>query len=589
MSNDVTTQLADYFAYVDEAQGAVDLSAVLKPEPIRLRSVETEPSRQRRWRPVWMAAAAALVTVALIGGAALLSGRDGDTTAVVTQAPTPSTTLAPATTLPPPVQTLRDLEERIFATGHVGLAFAEAGDLRLGEFAPRFSAPIIGGGVFDLAEPRERPLLIGLFADTEGWFDGTGSAENEAVEILEFAFWQYGDRIDVMAVVTGQTADEVAAALPSDHTVLYPIAATDDRPSVEAPGLWSVSDTTAFVLVSAEGNVLGGFGSSLVAEIGPGRGAYAELIGLLVGEVPSEVETTGATPVGYIVGVLSRLSVDVPWRLIEWQILGVDVPAAEASGVDFLAVARLGPPGFLPSDTRIWVSSDTEAWTAVELPETVVTGNTGPFTGPIKVAAGGPGLVAVGVEVYDQDCFRNATLRPTPPGFDSGLTACDGSTPRGSVVWTTPDGLTWTRVAEQPAFEGTYMYSVAAGGGGLVAVGFEHQAGSQNSGDVSGQSVVWTSQDGITWTRLAHDEDVFGQSVMYDVTYGPNGFLAVGWKTTPDWDDPVFWHSIDGLRWNRVDPPVGSQAPMFVGVKDNRYVVATGGGGLYWSPDGVIW
>jgi hypothetical protein len=105
MSNDVTTQLADYFAYVDEAQGAVDLSAALKTEPMRLRSIETEPSRQRPWRPVWMAAVAALVTLALVGGAALLFSREGDTTPVVTQLPSPSTTLLPATTLPPPVVT----------------------------------------------------------------------------------------------------------------------------------------------------------------------------------------------------------------------------------------------------------------------------------------------------------------------------------------------------------------------------------------------------------------------------------------------------------------------------------------------------
>ncbi len=388
-----------------------------------------------------------------------------------------------------------------------------------------------------------------------------------------------------MAVVTGQTFAEVEASLPADHNLSFPIAVTG--PSVAGPALWSVTDPVAFVLLDAEGSVIGGFGSGLVAEIGPGRGAYTEFIHLLVEETPPPEEATGATPDGYDAGILGRLDIDVPWRVWEWQILGVDVPAAEAQGVEFLAVARIGMYGNLPADTRIWVSPDTETWTAVDLPDAVVTA--GPFTGPGKVAPGGPGLVAVGVDVYDRSCFRHATLRPTPSGVDSGLTACDGSTPRGSAVWTSPDGLTWSRVEQQNAFDGAYMYSVAAGDGILVAVGFDHQAGSQNSSNVAGQSVVWISQDGIAWTRLDHDEEVFGQSVMYDVTYGPNGFLAVGWKTAPDWDDPVFWHSLDGLDWNRVEPPVGSRAPGFVGVKDNQYVVETDGGGLYWSPDGITW
>jgi hypothetical protein len=70
----------------------------------------------------------------------------------------------------------------------------------------------------------------------------------------------------------------------------------------------------------------------------------------------------------------------------------------------------------------------------------------------LSVTAGGPGLVAVGFDLLD-DC-----------GWDS-------------AVWTSPDGLTWSRVPdERNCNDGPYdrMLSVTVGPSGLVAVGEEH-------------------------------------------------------------------------------------------------------------------
>ena len=46
------------------------------------------------------------------------------------------------------------------------------------------------------------------------------------------------------------------------------------------------------------------------------------------------------------------------------------------------------------------------------------------------------------------------------------------------------------------------MVSVTAGGPGLVAVGFE-------ASFVERIGAVWTSPDGIEWTRVPHDQSVF--------------------------------------------------------------------------------
>ena len=62
---------------------------------------------------------------------------------------------------------------------------------------------------------------------------------------------------------------------------------------------------------------------------------------------------------------------------------------------------------------------------------------------------------------------------------------------------------TWSRVSDDETVLGgagrQQMLSVTAGGPGLVAVGLEF------SGD-GAHAAVWTSSDGITWSRVPHAE-----------------------------------------------------------------------------------
>ncbi len=64
----------------------------------------------------------------------------------------------------------------------------------------------------------------------------------------------------------------------------------------------------------------------------------------------------------------------------------------------------------------------------------------------------------------------------------------------------------WSRVPHSDAAFGEgfeqVMSSVTVGGPGLVAVG---QAGSAGA-----KAAVWTSVDGVTWSRVPRDEAVFG-------------------------------------------------------------------------------
>jgi hypothetical protein len=113
-----------------------------------------------------------------------------------------------------------------------------------------------------------------------------------------------------------------------------------------------------------------------------------------------------------------------------------------------------------------------------------------------SVTAGGPGLVAVG--------------------------RSEGN----AAVWTSPDGITWSRIPhDESAFGDSYMTSVTAAGPGVVAVG---QTGLETGVGQSPDAAVWTSVDGANWTRVPHDESVFGGRYMAEVTVAGSGLVVVG-------------------------------------------------------------
>jgi hypothetical protein len=124
-----------------------------------------------------------------------------------------------------------------------------------------------------------------------------------------------------------------------------------------------------------------------------------------------------------------------------------------------------------------------------------------------SVTAGGPGLVAVGTSgVNGHGCDHDA------------------------AVWTSVDGITWSPVAHDGVALGVPsrdqgMSSVTAGGPGLVAVGGD-------AGCIDDQrAAVWTSVDGLVWSRVPHDEAVFGgegSRGMASVAVGGPGLVAVG-------------------------------------------------------------
>jgi hypothetical protein len=115
-----------------------------------------------------------------------------------------------------------------------------------------------------------------------------------------------------------------------------------------------------------------------------------------------------------------------------------------------------------------------------------------------------------------------------------------------AAVWTSPDGATWTRATPDTAVFGgssrQEMLGVVVTADGVVAVGFDDSGG-------DGDAAVWTSPDGATWSRVAHDEETFGgpnNQGMGGVIVMPGGLVAVGLDDSGGDGDMTVWISPTG-------------------------------------------
>jgi hypothetical protein len=171
-----------------------------------------------------------------------------------------------------------------------------------------------------------------------------------------------------------------------------------------------------------------------------------------------------------------------------------------------------------------------------------------------------------------------------------------------AAVWTSPDGLAWSRVPHDEAVFGgagtQVVYALAPAPAGLVAVGYDSSGG-------DGDGAVWTSSDGLAWSRVPHDEAVFGgadDQEIWDVSIGGPGRVAVGYDASGGDPDVAVWTSVNGLAWSRVphdEAALGGAGDQWI------YVVVAGGPGLvgvgtdgsggdwdaavWTSPDGITW
>lgn len=183
---------------------------------------------------------------------------------------------------------------------------------------------------------------------------------------------------------------------------------------------------------------------------------------------------------------------------------------------------------------------------------------------------------------------------------------CPGIETYTGKIWSSIDGWTWDEIAV-PGLEGSTLYAVASGPGGLVAFGWQALDGSiqpqvlvSSDGttwtrvpvpafempgisisDViggspyvatgvagvpgqNGQPAVWTSLNGRDWVEVYRSPD---DGATYQITEGGPGWVAVGevYRPTGGGDRqyvpfPAAWVSADGVTWEQQDLPLGADA-----------------------------
>jgi hypothetical protein len=219
-----------------------------------------------------------------------------------------------------------------------------------------------------------------------------------------------------------------------------------------------------------------------------------------------------------------------------------------ATADGFLAGGSLGPE-LSDRHARFWRSTDGMTWEPV--PDDAAAFANAEVTAISRL---GDGYVAIGLIGSVQEIT-------------------------GSVAWTSPDGVSWTRVAAAALQAGRAVALAEAPFGGLAAVGSD--LGER-------EAFAWVSPDGRSWT-LAPSEpsrQFNGAILMTDVTVVGDQLIGIGKYAPLQRSTATSWVSGDGLRWEQArEAPVQEQAELFAIARAGAGVAAVG---AYGGPDDVI-
>ncbi|MFG1704036.1 WD40/YVTN/BNR-like repeat-containing protein [Nonomuraea sp. M3C6] len=186
---------------------------------------------------------------------------------------------------------------------------------------------------------------------------------------------------------------------------------------------------------------------------------------------------------------------------------GVRIYDAIASGDGYVAVGGSGPAD--QESSVVWHSDDGVNWSSrkrVAPPDATSAGLRRVTTYQDK-------LVAIG-------------------------TALAGGARRAFAAVSDDDGTTW-QTAWLPADQAAAVYDLAAAEEGLVAVGWHGVPG-------EGDSAAWTSQDGLSWNRMALTKDRLagqGMQSLTAVAVSGSEVVALGRSTTYNADHLILWTS----------------------------------------------
>jgi hypothetical protein len=267
---------------------------------------------------------------------------------------------------------------------------------------------------------------------------------------------------------------------------------------------------------------------------------------------------------------------------------------AEADGGGALAVGSAGiaAAAWRSADGATWTAVDDPSFhddAQLRLSAVVpwhdgyiVAGHLGGLIGPNRAAFWTVDASGTWSRVPDGPVMADARVTDLAVAADGSLVAVgvagDAKTAIGAIVWRSTDGRRWSRTGDAAALDGALMSAVTVTPSGLVAVGYDL---------ASTRAVVWRSPDGTSWTPVPDAPALgnFGLKIeMHDVAWTPAGLVAGGhYLFGTQFPAAAVWTSADGLAWTRVpDVAAFSQGKVQGVTAGGPGMVAVGN---YGSPD----
>lgn len=327
-------------------------------------------------------------------------------------------------------------------------------------------------------------------------------------------------------VATGDGFLAVGQQLPPSEAVAY--ASRDGVTWTPEPGFAGDEETVAnAVAVAGDGGrrvIVGSHGSAATAWAGTAAGTWTE--------APPDVTLEG--PPGGTAVMRAVTAWDGGFVAVGSRDVDADTRAAAAwTSADGLAWTPAPAGSTWDGAAAFAVAASADAVVAV-----------GEAAGGSIGTADGPGVAWVmgadgGWMRVDSPAFADGTLRAVAWTGSRFVAAGWSLADDRAMTWTSVDGLAWSAAASAPALENRgdaiRIYGLAAGpDGSLLAAGWKSDAG-------NGSGVLWTSPDGVAWTRLPDQVAMSGASLS-GAAFGRTGApVAVGTSGYPDNDQASAW------------------------------------------------
>ena len=122
-------------------------------------------------------------------------------------------------------------------------------------------------------------------------------------------------------------------------------------------------------------------------------------------------------------------------------------------------------------------------------------------------------------------------------------------------VWSSKDGIHWEQMTEHaPWSPRAYISPVALNGKLYVFGGGNYLPNYQVKND------VWSSTDGVNWTRETEQAPWSPRIWFTSAVYRDRMWIVGGWSNNPSQNWPDVWHSADGKMWTALKAANGWKA-----------------------------